>query len=205
MPYQLAVLVAVLLPIIALVVIKTSAGRIRIDAGKGSPYPILFTPFFFPPLAVALRSLLDYRILNHHDLWLTVIGLTFGLSVILSVTYRANKLPGKAKLMVVLAVAVGSFIYSYGVVIQYNCAFDTSAPQIFPAQVVDKRMHVGDSIDRYLKITPWGPQQDATEVKVSKGLYDRAAIGEEIQVRLFPGKLGVPWYRLNDKLVDQKR
>ena len=152
-----------------------------------------------PSLAVALRSLLDYEILSYTNVWPAVAGLTVALTVVLSVIYRKTTLSGKAKLVVLLAVAVGTFIYSYGVIIHYNCSCDTSVPQVYPARVVDKRMRVGDYTDRYLKVTAWGPQQDTTEVKVGKGLYGRTETGDELRGLLYGGKLGVPWYVLKDK------
>jgi hypothetical protein len=70
-PYQYSILTAIIIPIVGLIVVKSSNGLIRIDEKKGSAYPSVIYAFIYPSLGVMLRAILDYNIFDYSNAWLT--------------------------------------------------------------------------------------------------------------------------------------
>jgi hypothetical protein len=68
---------------------------------------------------------------------------------------------------------------------------------MFTATVADKHVVRGRrSLSWHLVLAPWGPRTDATDVSVTRPLYDAVAVGGTVCVALRPGVLAIPWYRV---------
>ena len=81
-----------------------------------------------------------------------------------------------------------------------NCYYDQSAPQIIAARVKSKyRDSSGKQMSTYkLELEPWGPQTRRSFVEVGPGTYRRAEEGQQVEVKLRAGRLGLPWYYLDE-------
>lgn len=198
-PYQYSILVAMIIPIVALVVVKFSDGLIRVDEKKGSAYPSVIYAFIYPSLGIMLRALLDYDIFDYSNVWLTTTIVT--LSFLILLLTRQKEITFKKKLDYLTVVSLGLFLfaYSFGAVIHYNCYYDNSEAQYFTAKVLSKRISSGKSTTRYLELSTWGQQKEIDEVSVGKGLYNRVKIGDDVNIYFKNGNLEIPWFIVTDR------
>lgn len=197
-PYQYSVLAAMVIPIIALLVVKFSGGLIRVDEKKGSAYPSVIYAFIYPSLGLMLRAILDYDIFDYSNVWFTTILIMLSFLTLLLIKQKEIKFKKKLDYLTVASLALFLFAYSFGTVIQINCYYDNSEPKYFTAKVLDKRISSGKSTSYYLELSTWGQQKEVDEVSVGKGLYDRIEVGGEVNIYFRNGKFEIPWFIVTD-------
>jgi len=182
-PYQYSIMTAIVLPIIALVVVKLSNGLIRVDEKKGSAYPSVIYAFIYPSLGIMLRAILDYDIFDHSNVWLTATIITITFLFLLLIKQKEITFKKKLDYLTVSSLALFLFAYSYGTVIHINCYYDNAEPKYFTAKVLEKRISSGRrSTTYYLELSTWGEQDKIDEVSVGEGLYNRIDIGDEVNI-----------------------
>ena len=86
--------------------------------------------------------------------------------------------------------------YGYGAGSLGNALLDRSSATSYTAQVDGKHVTSGRNRTPQLRLGPWGPRKDESEVAVSWDFYRSTSIGETICVLVRPGAFGVPWYRV---------
>lgn len=197
-PYDYAVLSALIIPIIALIAVKSS-GLIRIDQKNGSAYPSIIYALIFPSMGLMARALFDYDIFDYSNVWLktTLVSVTFIFILLINqkeITFRK-----KQDFLTISSLIMFLFAYGFGTVIYLNCNLDKSEPEHFTATIIDKRVSTGKHTSYYLKLTAWGKQKEVDEVSVSKGLYKRVEIDNEINIYFRNGKFEIPWYIVTDR------
>ncbi len=198
-PYDYAVLSALVIPIIALIAVKLSGGLIRIDQKNGSAYPSTIYAFIFPSLGLMVRSFFDYDIFDYSNVWLKVVLVTVSFLFVLLINQKEFAFKKKQDFLTVSSLVMFLFAYGFGAVIYLNCNLDKSEPQHYTATILDKRISTGRHTSYYLKLTEWGQQNKIDEVSVSKGLYKRIEIDDEINIYFRSGKLDVPWFIVTDR------
>jgi hypothetical protein len=199
-PYQYSLLTAMVIPIIALVVVKLSNGLIRVDEKKGSAYPSVIYAFIYPSLGLMLRALLDYDIHDYSNVWSTTTIITLAFLFLLLIKQKEITFKKKLDYLTISSLALFLFAYSFGTVIHTNCYYDNSEPKYFTAKVLDKRISSSRrSTTHYLKLSTWGQQDEIDEVSVDKGLYNRVEVGDEVNIYFRDGKLEIPWFIVTDE------
>jgi hypothetical protein len=198
-PYQYSILAAILIPILALIVVKFSNGLIRVDEKNGSAYPSVIYAFIFPSLGLMLRAFFDYDIFDYSNVWLITTTLTLTFLFLLMISQKEITFKKKLDYLTASSLALFLFAYSFGTVIHANCYYDKSEPEYFSAKVLDKRISSGKSTSYYLELSPWGQQDEIDEVSVGKGLYNRIEIGDEVNIYFRNGKLEIPWFIVTDE------
>jgi len=152
----------------------------------------------FPAWAILIRVLRDFEFEDVRTLifpGLLAMGI---ISLILLLTHnRFSELRQHTALAYVLLVG-NCWLYSYGAVYGSNCVFDRSEPAVFPTKVVDKSEHRGRRGRRnyYVHVAPWGHHLDRERIRVSRSTYATTAVGEEVDIDLYKGWLGMPWYEM---------
>ena len=91
------------------------------------------------------------------------------------------------------------FGYSYGSVITINCCYDKSAPEMFNAKILDKRIKSGKENSWRLHLSPWDSLKEAHDAVVSKKLYDQLEHPNEVTVQLKNGLFGIPCFFITPK------
>ena len=143
---------------------------------------------------LALRSLLDFEILEFSNFWFPAISITVVTSlVVFSVTSEFN-FKKTADYLIATLIMGYLFVYSYGGIINYNCFYDKSDPQIFTSEILDMRISSGKITSYYIELKPWGAETEIDEVSISKGLYEMLVVGEMVNVSLKEGTMGIPWF-----------
>ena len=202
-PYQYSILAAMIIPIIALLAVKFSDELIRVDESKGSAHPSVVYAFIYPSLGIMLRAILDYSIFDYSNVWPTTVVITLAFLFVLLIKQQEITFNKKVHYLTVSCLALFLFAFSFGTVIHINCYYDNSEAKYFTAKVLDKRISSGKSTSYYLQLSPWGHQKEADEVSISKGLYNRFEVGEEVDIYFRDGKLEIPWFIVTDQRKEQ--
>jgi len=48
----------------------------------------------------------------------------------------------------------------------------------------------------YLDLSPWGPRTEHEQVSVDKNLFNRANVGDTVEVYLYEGRLKAKWFEV---------
>ena len=197
-PYQYSILVAMIIPVVALLVAKFSDGLIRIDEKKGSAYPSVIYAFIFPSLVLMVRALLDYEIFDYNNVWQTTVIITLAFLFLLLMKQQEITFKQKSDFITVPCLTLFLFAYSFGTVIHINCYYDDSEAEHFTAKILEKRISSGKTTTYYLELSTWGKQNEVDEVSINKSLYNRVKIDDEVNIYFRNGKLEIPWYIVAD-------
>jgi hypothetical protein len=116
--------------------------------------------------------------------------------VLVATAVRVERKPRASAANVALLFAV-SLAYGYGAIAVCDRLFDGAAPQVFRPVARDPHTSSGrNGTTYYVDLAPWGPRTEWEILIVSRRVYDAATRGAPICVKLHPGALGMPWYRV---------
>jgi hypothetical protein len=93
----------------------------------------------FAAWIILLRVLLDYEFESFYSM---IIPGTITFAIMLIILFTTHKLidnTTKSKTWIYLSLIFNVFIYSYSATYGANCVYDKSEPQVYDAEVVDKR------------------------------------------------------------------
>ncbi|TRX60656.1 hypothetical protein FNH22_06320 [Fulvivirga sp. M361] len=197
-PYTLATAVNIILPTIGLFLVVANKSLIKIYYDKNSPYPSLSTTLSMPPMALVIRAIIDFNIIDYQNAWRYALILSPLLFLMIIIGTR-NQFRAKNKMeelggYLITALALGFFTFYTSIMI--NCTYDDSWPEQYAAIVDYKEIEEdNDSPTTYLlTISPWGTIEEQMEVSVSERLYNEVAVGDEVFVNLHQGLLNIPWF-----------
>ncbi len=189
-PYEILIVLCALFPLAGIMILVQSNGLVHFDERKNSAHPSIVRMFMMPALALALRSLLDFSIIDAKQLLLPVLAITAVFSGLMLA--KLKEFTGKAwiKLLPIIFAAV----YAYGLTVMGNCLFDRSQPEVFTVRVLNKHVTTGRSTTYYVKLAPWGPVAEADDAQVTREQYEQIQIGKEVYVGEMPGIMKIPWF-----------
>jgi len=190
-PYTAAILVLSALPLAAILLGLRNKGVYQFDGRRNDARPSLAVPIMMPGFILALRALTDLSFLHWQQLLAPLLLVTAGLTVFIASAdpnIAARRWP--VLLLFILSLAYGSGVTALG-----DALLDHSRPQIFQTQVLFKRIDTGSRHTTwYLRLAPWGPQQQTSEVGVPRSFYSSVQLGQTVCVHYHPGALKIPWY-----------
>lgn len=196
-PYELATAAGIILPVFALFLVYKSKGLVKIIDVENSANPSLSTTLSVPPMAIMIRVLFDYNVLEYQNAWIyTVLAIPMILWVIIRGSNGDFQVKSKLEGIIIypfLATIIGLFVFFASITI--NCTFDESTPEIYQSKVIKKDVNKsGRGATSYLlTLSQWGDIKTETEVGVSKSQFDRVQEGGLINVNLKSGLLSIPW------------
>lgn len=193
-PYEFVTLVALIFPSLILASLHFFKGLIRIDQKNNSGYPSIIYGLILPGMALALRSFIDFDILEYSNFWLPTISITVVTSLIMFSTTSEIKFKKAADYVTAFSLVSFVFVYSYGGIINYNCIYDDSQSEVYSSEILDMRISTGKTTSYYIELKPWGPVTEAEDVSISRELYERLEIGESVKIYLQNGKMNIPWF-----------
>ena len=142
-----------------------------------------------------IRALFDTHVLDWQDMLLTTVA--FMVVCVLLIWLMARKLLPTAGAVGVLALLLVP--YAYGAATLANRELDRGVPQQYEAQVLGARIsRGGKSTEYYLTLGPWGPRNEAEDVDVGAGYYQRGSTRKTVCVYLYRGALRVRWFEVRD-------
>lgn len=192
-PYELVIFVLAILPWVAVWIMAQSPGLYTLNAPRGSGRPDLTVLVISPGFLLMLRAIMDVQILDWQRLllWAAVAAAALMGGVLWAVPAARAK-TGTAALTLALILA-----YGYGVCALGDAVLDRSDGSTYTAKVYGKHVTSGRNKRPMMQLGPWGPRAAAGEVTVSWDLYRSTNVGDTVCVRLHPGAIGVPWYRVS--------
>ena len=197
-PYELCILLLLLLPFVAFYITWKFKGLMRMDEIKKSAYPSVVSLILLPCLGLCIRALIDYNIYDHHNVWQPVI--VIGVVITAVAAWLCNKALQLAKNRMLLNIGglIIFFAYAYGATILMNGYQDTSKAQEYKVNVTGKHFTSGKSTTYYLELESWGKFTTGESFSVPHDLYNRVKEGDTVRVLLKQGKLNIPWFWITD-------
>lgn len=190
-PYEVSIITAVVCFISAIILMWLNKGAIRFDQRKNDPHPSLVGVFTTIPFGIALRSFLDWKIVNWSSIWIPVIITACVLTFII---YKlSSEFDGKKKWMLLL-VFFFMFAFSFGFIMQVNCLFDYSKSNVHKSEILEKQISTGKRTTYYLIIAAWGPHSESQKISVTQNKYDAVTEDDFIFIKEKKGILNIPWY-----------
>jgi hypothetical protein len=191
-PYELVICVLALLPWIAVWIMARSPGLYTLNAPRGSGRPDLTVLVISPGFLLMLRAIMDVQILDWQPLLLrSAVAAAALMGGVLWAVPAVREKPGTGALTLALILA-----YGYGVCALGDAVLDRSDGSTYTTRVYGKHITSGRNKTPMMQLGPWGPRAAADEVTVSSDLYRSTSVGDTVCVRLHPGAIGVPWYRV---------
>lgn len=193
-PYEIAILVVAIIPLLALVVLKLYRGLVRIDEKKNSAFPSVFAALFFPAMVLMLRALIDYNIFEHKQVWALILPIAIGLTAVMLIGQSEFDWQKGRDVFSALILLILAFVYAYGLVISTNCTFDNRSAASFETQILNKSISQSKTTSYYFELAPWGPQPEVSDAEVDRETYEIMEVGDSVEVLFLKGQWGIPWY-----------
>lgn len=196
-PYQLAIGAGILIPVMSGAALWLHQGALRFNNEKNSPYPSIFIALFMPSLALLIRSVLDVDLVSYTPMWMVATQSALIVAGLLALGTYKWLFNSKARITEGAALVAAAIVYGYSASATFNTTFDYNRGQLFSASVLGKSTSSGKTTTYHLTVTPWGPFTTETDVQVGSNYYQDVRPGNEVHIRLRPGRLGIPWYEVD--------
>jgi hypothetical protein len=191
-PYPLVILLLSAIPPIAIYAGLRAKGVYQFDGKRNDVRPSLAAPIIVPGLILSLRAISDFSFLRWQQLLSPILVVAVTMTALLA---AADPKSGKQRWLI-LATLFLAVAYGGGVTAMADALLDRSAPQVLQVEVLHKHISSGRSTTWYLHLAPWGPQDHAEDVSVSRSLYSSVQTGQIVCVYLYPGTLKIPWFQV---------
>jgi hypothetical protein len=187
-PYTLVIGLLVALPVIALYIAHRSRGLFRLDVCRNDAHPSLAGAFIVPILALAVRAVVDYTIIDERLTaeFSLVLGLLFCVAV------ASADRPLRLRLALPLLFAL---LFGYGVVIEANALLGSAVAAGYNVPVQIKSVPRGKSARYEVTLPPWGDEGGSNALSIE--LEDDAFLpGDIVCLSVRRGALGIRWYHV---------
>jgi len=200
--YRLLTVLVLVIPIIALVLVRAKKGLVRLFTEKGSVYINIGITVGLMPLVLMLRAVLDIDLVSYQPLWIpTIITTLLGLVLVYNAAWKELK-PKKVgeALIAFVFVAGATMMYFGAAIIQVNATFDDRPYQVYERQVIAKKTTgSGDDEEYYLIIKNTLLGGSTNELKVYEEIYEMIQPKDRVNIYLKPGVFKIPWIRYVEK------
>lgn len=198
-PYDLSVLINVLIPMVALGIFYNFNGLVKLDSGKQSEYPDIASILFLPSCGLGLRILFDFEILSFKNVWTPTIIVSiifFGLFFIRSEELKKKNISSLINTFLTFLLIA---LHTFTSIIMLNYLFDFSSPSVYPASVKEKINPTDDNNYRLIVESSWEIQAaEEIEITVTEGFFYHTEIEDTVFVQLYPGAFNIPWLKIDE-------
>ena len=190
-PYLLVLVLLALSPVIGLALVRASKGAIRPFRSKDNAWN-LDSFFLFPPIALALRCLSDFPLVDGRRLLVhgAAVGIAFGLS------YLWIRPSSRRRVRPVEWIFgwIGVISYGWAVAAALNGLLPQPEPKRYEVSIVDKHARGGKGSSYYFTLPPFGPINNSDDWNVGRRVFQQIEVGDKVCLYISPGALGEPWY-----------
>lgn len=180
-------------PFIAVVIIITSKGLIKLFAKPRTPYYTIWIGTFGAIIPMFIKSAADYSILEFNHFWLPFIIAALALGMLIKLSDPNNSATTIGAPLIFISLIIGC-LYGFSFVTLTNCDFDRSTEKLFIATVLDHSITHNKGTHYHIVISPWGPKSNTGNIDVSESEYFQEPVGSIVNVHLKKGLLNIPWY-----------
>ncbi len=198
-PYDLAVLLNILVPIVGLFLFYSFKGLIKLNPPKESVFPNIAGPLILPGMVLGLRCIFDFKVLSYNNFWLPAFILSlifFGLFFIRSEELKKTdnvSLFGTVSLFLLFSV------YTSTSLLIINTLFDFDQPSVHQALVIEKNKPSDGNDYRLVLKEGWEPRITSEEKTiVTEEFFNKTKVGDSVYVNVFDGVFNIPWYYVNE-------
>lgn len=189
-PYPLLIASLAALPVLALILVVASRGLFRIGIGATDAHANLGTLCALPACAIVARMLFDLNMIDWTPLIAAAVVCTAIFMAALAIADRGLR----RQRWMLLGVGLLTGAYALGAIGEANALLDRSPASIVRSQILEKHVTYGKRTTYHFQLAPWGPLTEASDVSVSRELYDRLEPGNPACLLLRSGALGMPWF-----------
>lgn len=191
--WKYAIVLAMVLPLAAIMLARRYYRFIGLGMGKDIPFPSIFYSLILSAGMLAYYALAGMHLVSHAGFWLPAAAIGMGLLMLLLLGV------GKTDFLSIFLAVLIAIPYSYGTAVFVNAMADNSAPEEHTVAVLDKSYtkRKGKSKTYYLQLEAWGPKAAGQLEKVPAGLYNSVEKGGIVNISLRKGWLNVPWYTIS--------
>lgn len=200
-PYDLAVLVNIMIPLVALCIFYHFKGIVKLDSSRESEYPNIASALFLTTGALGLRILFDFEILSFGNAWTPTLifsALLFGLIFIRS---EELKIKNFSSLLSSLLSFVIISLYIFTSILMLNYLLDGSSASVYKSPVVKKKTSTRNNNYRLIVEPDWSMHnidEKEVTVTVTKNFFHRIEIGDTVFVELYSGAFNIPWFDIDE-------
>lgn len=195
-PYELAVGVAIIFPLVTGLLLRKYQGLLRMDMEEKSAYAKLNFAFLGPAFGLGLGAIVDYNITDHSNIWLPAVVITGLLAAIVMYGKKYFSIRSNVDYFVMFLITVFFFGYGYGTAVAINCGFDRSVPETQETTILKKRSSGTKSRSWYLQLEMPQMENGYQELQVSNEFYRTVHQDEKVSLEYRPGLLGARWVNI---------
>jgi len=192
-PYDLMVAVGIALPVIAFILAVTLRDRWNFAEGDaGDQRPGALSLYLFPILALALRAVSDYRVVDQPRLILIgCVAAAFAWAALNLLRRTTRWLSfGQAGLLFIMA------LFGWSAATLLNVRLGVTAKQVFEVEVIAAET---DGDDASLTLAPFGPYAQPYTVELPEWLVEQHPVGATARIHMQTGTLGARWWLVGSK------
>lgn len=198
---RVAFIVCAIYPILLFLIMRFSNGEIRFNVKTSDLYPSLLSPFSFCSASLMFASViyLDWIYSFSKQLCISALVALIMFFIYYACASKSEKqMEGKlsSRIISIISIIFLMLMYGIGFSIPANIIFDKSEPTIYEVSVINQRVSKGRHTDYYLEVSPWiNKKINQKEISVGSKLYSEVEIGDKVNIKLYKGFLGVPWFK----------
>ncbi|MBS7786177.1 hypothetical protein KIH23_02615 [Flavobacterium sp. CYK-55] len=202
-PYTLLFTALLIIPILGLILNGLNgkpsiASLVEINTNEDGDDKYDVADFIdFAAIVIFIRVLKDYEFEDFYSLMIPgMIGFIIMIIIVVA-THKIIVDNGKSKLWIYGSLTFNIFLYSYSATYGINCTYDYSKPQVYEAQILEKRISKSrKNTSYYVRVTPWGHHYDSEEISVAPSQYQALQTGQTVKIDLKKGVFNIPWYEI---------
>ncbi|WP_143822149.1 hypothetical protein [Mucilaginibacter pedocola] len=186
----------IIYPLVGIVLMVAKKGLIKFATKRTSPIYSLYYSMFISCIFLVVKPLIKYNLIDLNTVWVPmgiIAGLFFGALYWKGKADAANAMKGQVIMMVFVAL-----VFGVGFTTTINCMFDTAKPQTFTARIDDVYITRGKRTIYHVTLGPWGLVHESKSIQVPENVFYRMTVGNNAEIELRQGLLGMPWYQLKN-------
>jgi len=194
---KLTVILLLAYPLLGVLIMLSSKGLIKfLSNTKTSMYGFTMLGITLPGFVLLIKSLFQYALSVYDHLWIPALIVSVVIFIILYFVGINKSVESITAQIIIMFIA--GLLYGFGSIIQINCAFDDSNPQLVHSKVDSKWIEHNKGAHYHLKINSWDTNPKPKDIEVSRSTFDQYSSGNSIEVNLKEGLLSIPWYYINE-------
>jgi len=191
-PYAAAMLVLAVLPWAAVLAVARSRGLLAVDERRNEARPNVAAPMLLPGFVLMLRAVMDLQLVSGRG---AVAPAVLGAAA-LTTAALASDAALRKRAWIALVFLLLFAAWGYGASVEANALLDRGPAQLFETRVLGKTVSRGKTTTYALRLAPWGPRTEADDAEVPRIVFENVREGDAVVVRMKPGALGLPWFRV---------
>ena len=197
-PYYFVIWILILFPMFRVFILFFEKGKFRfnnIEYGK----ELIHWSIIFPALALGLRSVLDFKIINFSNGYVPAIILVLGFIVLYLITVKKELISfRKENAWLNFYSLLLITVFSFSTVASTNVLFDHERLNNSEVIVLDKHISKVRGTNYSVVLELINSNNNSKQISVSESRFGKIEIGDTLSILTGAGKYDIPWFILNE-------